>query len=136
MRGQILRAVRRLLQSEEVQALSQRLLSASLASAPSAAALARHEATLQRLAPRLFGTLAGAAARGGGGSGLGLGAGLPTRLRQRERQVRGVPGRWRRTWGAGSGGAGSAAAAAAWPADAAAAATPDHPAGGTVAAPV
>lgn len=70
MRSSGLRALRRALQSEpEVAELAERLLAAGpLAASPAAtiAAMGRHEAALQRLAPRLFSTLAGGGGRLGG----------------------------------------------------------------------
>lgn len=82
MRGQVLRALRRLVAEPELAALSESLLAQGLATGPSAAALARNGEALQRWAPRLFSTLA--AARRAGGS-QALGAALPARLQQCER---------------------------------------------------
>lgn len=80
-----MRSVARLLQSQpDLAVLSERLLASGLATAPSAAAiaaLARNEAALQRLAPRLFGTLAGT-----GGSGVARQGGA-ARLQREVQQV-------------------------------------------------
>ena len=91
-----LQALKRLVQSEpELLALSERLVSGTLASSsgPSTAtisALARHEAALQRLAPRLFSTLVAAGRSGGGSSGLRQGGGLAARLLQQQPHAQSV----------------------------------------------
>ena len=90
-----LRALKRLVQSEpELLALSERLVSGALAgsSGPSAAtisSLARHEAALHRLAPRLFSTLV-AGGRSGGGGGLRQGGGVAAKLFQQQPQAQQV----------------------------------------------
>jgi hypothetical protein len=89
-----LQALKRLVQSEpELLALSERLVSGTLASSsgPSAAAisaLTRHEAALHRLAPRLFSTLVAGGRSGGGG--LRQGGGLAARLLQQQPQAQQV----------------------------------------------
>lgn len=99
MRGGLQTALKRLVQSEaELIALSERLVSSALAStsAPSVGAITaqlRNEPALQRLAPRLFSTLAAGKRGGCGRYGGTVGARLAQQL-EGTQQVRWAPLRY------------------------------------------